>query len=321
MSRRLLILAALAAAAPASAQPATDSSPWARGVSEDSKQRAHALLEQGNQLLLAARLKEAVASYEQALAAWDHPAIRFNLVRALIGLDKPLEAAEHLEKALAFGAAPLEEQVYSEALNYQRLLRMQIATVTITCDQPGVSLALDGTEAVACPGSRAVRVLPGKHRLVGTGPGLMTASQELIVAGGTTTPASLHLHPFGSNERRWATWKPWTVAGAGVAVVGLGIVFNVLARSARDELDTKTALHCNVRGCPTDEYEELGLADLEAQMRTRNRISIVSLGVGGAAVVTGGVMILLNRAPLRRAERITVIAPRGGLGLAVRGSF
>lgn len=321
MSRRLLILVAFAAVAPAHAQPATDSAPWARGVSEENKQRAHALLEQGNQLLLASKLKEAVAIYEQALAAWDHPAIRFNLVRALIGLDKPLEAAEQLEKALAFGAAPLEDQVYGEALNYQRLLRGQIATVAITCDQPGVALALDGTEAVTCPGSREVRVLPGTHRLVGTGRGLMTASQELIVTGGSTTPATLRLYPLVEGERRWASWQPWTIAGSGAVVLGVGIAFNLMARSARSELEEQTALRCNVRGCSPEDYRALGLADLEDRVRTRNTISMITLGIGGAAAITGGVMILLNRAPLRRQERITLIAPRGGVGLAVTGSF
>ena len=66
--------------------------------------------------------REALAKYEDAVAVWDHPAIRFNMVRALIALDRPLEAYENLEKALAYGKDPLEDQVYSEAQNYQRLL-------------------------------------------------------------------------------------------------------------------------------------------------------------------------------------------------------
>ena len=58
--------------------------PWARGVSKERRAKAQALLERGNTAFLANRFKEALELYEEAVAAWDHPAIRFNAVRALV---------------------------------------------------------------------------------------------------------------------------------------------------------------------------------------------------------------------------------------------
>jgi tetratricopeptide (TPR) repeat protein len=100
--------------------PAHADSPWAEGVTDDQKLRAKALLDAGNALLIEKKYVEALEKYTAAVAVWDHPAIRFNMVRCEIQLGKNLEAYEDLEKSLRYGAAPLEETVYNEAVGYQR---------------------------------------------------------------------------------------------------------------------------------------------------------------------------------------------------------
>lgn len=321
MSRRLLIALVLAATASptASAQP-TDS-PWARGVSEARKQRARELLDRGNAALLASRPREAVTFYEQALAAWDHPGIRVNLVKALIALDKIVPAAEHLERALAYGAAPLDDQVYQEALNYQRLLRTQTGTIALSCEQAGVAIKLDGAEALRCPGRREVRALPGSHVVVATGAGLLTLSRDVVVNGGARLDVPVRLQTLAEGQRRWPAWLPWTVAGAGGVVAGVGLGFNLAARRADDELAERVARECSVQGCAPDRYRELGLAALEDTVQTRNRVSLIAIGVGGALVIAGGVMSLVNRRPLREVPAVSVIPAGDGVGLAVGGGF
>jgi len=323
MSRRLLIglvIALVGADANVAHADAADS-PWSRGVTEDQKRAAKQLLEQGNQLMLVSKFKEAVPIYERALASWDHPAIRFNLVKALIGLDKVLEAADNLDKALAYGAAPLEDQVYNEALNYQRLLKNQIATIELRCDQAGVLLTLDGKQALACPGARDVRTLPGRHVLVGTAPGLLTESRDLTVLGGSRSTESVHLLGFAESPRRWAVWKPWLVVGVGAGIVATGVVFNVVARSNRDDLHARTEAGCSVRGCDPARYEELGLRALEDRVTAYNTISLVALGVGGAAVIAGGVLVALNRAPVLEARRVAVQPTTTSITVTVGGTF
>lgn len=90
------------------------------GVSETKKAEAGRLLEHGNALFLDKNYTAALAKYREAVAAWDHPAIRFNIVRCLIQLDRPVEAGENLQTTLRYGAAPLEDAVYTEALAYAR---------------------------------------------------------------------------------------------------------------------------------------------------------------------------------------------------------
>lgn len=316
MSRRLLIALVLAHTAVAVAED----SPWSRGVSDEQKKTAQDLLEQGNQLMLASKFKEAVPIYERALASWDHPAIRFNLVKALIGLDKVLEAADNLDKALAYGAAPLEDQVYSEALNYKRLLDKQIAIIEVRCDQPGVMLGLDGKTALTCPGTRELRVLPGEHTAVGAGPGFVTQVHQTSVLGGTRTTEMFHLREPGELVRRWAVWKPWVVVGAGAAVTVTGVVFNVLARNRRDDLHERAESQCSVRGCDPARYEELGLAALEERVNRYNTVSLIALGVGGAGLVAGGILVAFNRAPVD-VQRVAVTPSASGVTVTVGGSF
>jgi hypothetical protein len=320
MRRRLLIALAFLAHVSV-AHGDTRDSPWSRGVTDAQKKTAQDLLEQGNQLMLASRFKEAVPIYERALASWDHPAIRFNLVKALIGLDKVLEASENLDKALAYGADPLEEQVYSDALNYQRLLKNQIATIEVRCDQPGVQVGLDGKVALAsCPGSREIRVLPGQHSIVGAGPSFVTRVTSVTVIGGAHEIEAIHLHVQGEEQRRWATWKPWVVVGSGAAIATAGVIFNVMARSERDDLHARTAAECGVRGCDADRYEELGLRTLEDRVTTYSTVSLIALGIGGASVIAGGVLVALNRVPTE-APRVALQPSPTGITVTVGGSF
>src|ERR1044071_9661205 len=128
----------LALAMPAAAQP------WAQGVSDTQKAQAQKKLEEGNGLFLSRKYKEALEADEAATASWDHPAIRFNMVRCLIQLDRPVEASDELNKALKYGKDPFDQAIYNEALNYQKLLASQIAEVEISCKQGGAKVTLDG---------------------------------------------------------------------------------------------------------------------------------------------------------------------------------
>src|SRR5512144_2903101 len=127
--RALAVMAAFAVA-PGRAHA---ESPWSVGVTEEQKAKSKELLDAGNALLLDKKYVEALDKYTAAVQVWDHPAIRFNMVRCLVQLGRNLEAYEDLEKALKYGQAPLEETVYAEALAYQKLLSTQIGDIKVTC--------------------------------------------------------------------------------------------------------------------------------------------------------------------------------------------
>jgi hypothetical protein len=297
-----------------------DDSPWSRGVSAAQKATAQALLEQGNDLFVQNQYKDALAKYQDAVASWDHPAIRFNMVRALIALDRPLDAYDNLQKALAYGKDPLEDQVYAEALNYQILLEGQIATLSVQCKQDGVQISIDGEAFLSCPGAKSERILPGSHAVVGKKDGYMTSTQDVTMLPGKTAPIDVQLESIQQATRtrtRWATWKPWAVAGGGLVFGGLGVLVDLQASSDMNAYESEVATQCAEKGCPA------GMAPLgESRALLENRVAIGIMAVGGAVVAAGVTMVILNRPQTYIPEAtVTPIVGAGGGGVMLSGHF
>lgn len=297
--------------------------PWAAGVSADRKARAKKLLDEGNELFLKNKHVDALARYQAALAVWDHPAIRFNIVRTLIALDRVLEANEHLIAALRYGSQPLEEQVYVEALNYQRLLQKRLGVLELRCEQSGVALKVD-TTTIACPATRQITTEPGPHVVVATGDGYQPASHDVLVFPEKTASLTITLDRVGEvpmeERRRWAAWKPWVVLGAGGTTLLAGVLLDRSARSDRDALDRSVSLTCASR-CSDAQYAQLGFARQESRIRTLSTSSLVTLGVGGAVVTTGVVLVLMNRPTLRPRLTPHVELGAGAITLGLAGEL
>jgi hypothetical protein len=331
----LIASVVLACAAPAAAQTvpeaapeaAAEEPPWARGVTAEQRAAAQRLLEDGNELFLRARHREALARYQEALASWDHPAIRFNIVRALIYLDRPVEAFENLELALRYGAAPLEEQVYAEAQGYQRLLRGRIAELAVRCAQPDVTITVDGKDFVRCPGSHAARLLPGTHQVVGKRAGYLTVTRDVVVMPGQRHDVDLRLPSLAeatTTERRWAPWKPWAVVGAGAVTAGLGVLLELQARRDYERYRGDLADLCSERPC-SDADLPGATRDLADRARLEEGIAISAMAVGGAAIVGGVALVILNRPiavlPESRALSLVPTVTPDGVGASVAGRF
>lgn len=316
--------------APAPPSPPQDDTPWGKGVTAERKAAAEQLLGEGNALFVQNRFREALAKYEQATAQWDHPAIHFNIVRTLISLERPLDAQVSLEKALAHGEAPLDEH-YTEALNYKRLIASQVGTLEISCKQPGVRVKLDGTDVLACPGTASRRVLPGPHVVVGSKAGHQTETKDVVLVGGNQLPVRIELITIAQAtvyKTRWASWKPWAVAGGGVLVAGIGYLLQLQAESELDQLERSITATCPPSGCTEERYDELGHASTESRIKLQNRIAIGTMVGGGAIVVAGIVAVLLNRPKPYIKERQQPMTARvrpsittSGAGLSLEGRF
>ncbi|HEY5949443.1 MAG TPA: hypothetical protein VIV40_28305 [Kofleriaceae bacterium] len=298
-----------------------DDKPWVTGVSEQDKAAAKALLDRGNAKFVDKDYVGALELYTQAVAKWEHPAIRFNMVRCLIQLDRTVEANDNLQRALAYGAAPLEEAVYSEALAYQKLLANQVATIEVRCDQPGVKIALDGQPLVDCPGTKQQRVKPGRHQLVGAKAGFLTKTSDVFAVGGGTEQVALSLAPLeraGVLVHRWPTWMPWVVVGAGLTVSAVGGLIEYQSFQTMDEYDHALVAACLDTGCGTDRPVPANVQDLKDRAHLQNTLAIGALVTGAATVVAGGVLIYLNRA--RTVYPTAEVVPQGAT-ISLRASF
>lgn len=290
----MLLLALVSVAGPARADDSTP--PWATGVSQGQKDRAQQLLTEGNELFVARKIKLAEAKYRQALAAWNHPAIRFNLVRTLVERERFVDAHENLQLALAHGAGPFEAHVYREALRYRTLLAGRVAQIAVACARAGVAVSLDGRPLMVCPGTVTKLVEPGVHPVVARKPGFVPYAREVLVLGGKTARVKVQMVSVADatiTRRRWRRWKPWAVIGGGVLVAGIGGLLQLKAQRDFAKFGDEITRLCVDSGCAPDELPA-PVRDLESQARLENQVAIGTIAVGAAAVITGVVMTILN---------------------------
>jgi tetratricopeptide (TPR) repeat protein len=308
--------AALLALLISTAAHADAPSPWAVGVSDARKADAKRALDEGNALFLKKEYSAALAQYQAAIAAWDHPAIRFNVVRCLIQLDRPVEAADNLKLALAYGAAPLEEAVYAEALAYEKLLANQIGELVITCGDD-MKVTVDGQPIAACPTTESRRVKPGGHQIVGEKPGFLTRTFEVVIVGGTQQTVDVKLERLGRAghiEHRWSQWIPWVVFGSGFAVIGGGALLDLSAAADMDSYDRSVKQQCPTRACDASMLP----TELRDKAEMKSNVAVGVMVLGAATVAAGGVMLYMNRGRTVYPE----VAPApAGATIGVSGRF
>lgn len=321
MTRALAVAAAVGlafAAAPARA----DEPAWYRGVPKDKQARAYELFKKGNKFFEQNEYAKAAELYLEALAIWDHPGIHFNLVVSLVNLDRLLEAYAHLEGAMKYGIPGLETPTrFKEAQTYKVLLEGRLVTFTAETTQDGVEVTLDGK--LLAKGKPTI-VMPGAHALVATKPGFETMTKNLTLLGGAVTE-HIVLAPRQRRVkvvRRYRTWMPWTVVGIGAGVSLAGGATMLLARRHQDRFEDQFAAACP-DGCA---LEEPG-TDVDWGLRDRatleNRIGLGVLAAGGAALVTGLVLVALNspREVELRDPIVTVTATPTDVGVTWLGRF
>jgi len=287
--------------------------PWKVGVTENQIAQAKQVLDEATDLFVEHRYPEALERFRAALAIWDHPALRFDIVRCLIQLDRPLEAADNLEHALAYGKAALPGTTYEQALEFQKLLANQIGVLAIHCREPDVAIRVDGRELGRCPLDQTIRVEPGDHFVVGSKRGFLTETRTAEVFGGKRADvaiAPVSLMKAAVEVRRWHAAVPWSVLGAGLAVAGVGGLLRLQATDDMAAYDTAIRLDCRTTGCSTTMVDR----ELNVRARHENDAAVVVGSVGAAAAIVGGVLLYLNRTH-------TIYPTVEGNAIGVRGAF
>jgi len=267
--------------------------PWAEGVDAEHQTRALDLFREGNVYFAKNEYAAAVGYYREALEAWDHPAVHGNLAVALINLEQPLKALDHLDAALRWGPDPLDPGVYQQLETNRSMLHAQLARVEIGCE-PVMEVSLDG-EPVTCPAA-ARYALPGPHQVVARQADHLTMAKSFEAPAGQLTQVGVTLVPLSEAteyERRYPEWVPWTVAGAGVAVTLVGALLNASAVADIDKYDREIARSCP-DGCVYDDLPE-AVRDLQSRATWERRAAATSFVLGGAALVTGATLVYLNR--------------------------
>ena len=321
------------ATAPAS-QPSGEPKPWAKGVSKQDQDEALVLFRQGNKLFADEKHSEAAKKYEQALEHWDHPSIRYNMVECLVNAGRNLEAFNHLEAAMRYGAAPLGPKLFRQAKTYLNILKQGLARVRVICKVPGARVTLDGKPLFTGPGEATRRLQPGLHALVATRRGYITTARQANLPAGKLTAVTLTLVPRKPEvvmERRWERrWVPWAVLGAGAGLALVALPLYLLAAGDYADYQDQFKTLCSDRpagGCDpatltgADKQTWSDMVDLEGQADAKYYSSIGLLATGSALAAAGVVLVILNqpravkRGPAPSPASLPVkvsLTPRGG---------
>jgi hypothetical protein len=310
--------------------------PWAQGISETEQDIARALFAQGNQLLNDGLFSQATRSYRDALRHWDHPGIHYNYALALFTLDQPLETRSQLIAASEFGPAPLGEERFRNVQRYRLLVERQLASIDLRCDAPGAVVSLDGKSLFVAPGHYEGMVLPGAHTVLASKPRYLDDERHLTLLPGKPGAAVLELYTAAEltrTRRLWPGWVPPMITAASAALTLAGGVLSIVASKRFDSYDAAVQQTCGTAGCPAEAPSVRELERRRDRAETLDMTGKLMLAVGGATLLSGLVLMYLNRSeeyriePLRREPKLTPslsISPLVNFstrGVVARGAF
>lgn len=297
-------------AAPTALEPALESRPWAEGVSDAEQAAANALYVAGNDQFTDSQYAQALIRYREALQHWDHPAIRYNMAICLIHLDQLVEAREHLEHSLAYGAAPLRGDTYREGLTHRRLLDAQLARLQIICHEPDAKVALDGKVLLTGRGTTELFLLPGEHQLTATKPGFTAALKTVVLVAG-----KLAFHEIDPTPEVEVTppvvvtpWEHWNhLAIGGGAVFAAGALVYAIARSTFSAYDSEFARICPT-GCDRVTAQRFPALRAKKDLAENERIVAYGLlGTGLAVALTAGLGFIADYGSVREKQKLKVV--------------
>lgn len=270
--------------------------PWAAGIAPEKQKAALARFREANEMLNNGLFARASEAYKQALAHWQHPAIHYNLALALMNVDQPIEAYESLQKAIVYGEAPLEKDKFDHAKEYMLLLEKQIANIEVSCDKAGAKVSVDGKEVFVAPGTYKARVRIGRHTFVAEKTGYSTRINAPFIGPGENFRIELKLYTaeeLTRHTRRWqATWMPYAVLGAGIALGLGGVALELSATASYNEYD-KAVAACNMNnlGCQTTG----DITSIRDSGDTKKTLGYIAYGAAGVTIGAGVLLAILNR--------------------------
>jgi len=276
----------------------TGDEPWYPQVSASVRQRAQALFAQAidkHQQLLRG---DALVLYEQALALWDNPDIRWNLALVLEDLGQYLRAYQELDSAQRWGAALGTERLRGVRDRMAALETTRLARIEAVREEPGAEIKLDGEPWPRRAGLRSKLVLPGEHYIAAHKPGYFPVTRSVSVKAGQQARVALPMDEDRLFEtRRWRGWKPWAMVGAGIAVTAVGAGLEWWAF-----VQQNAAMDALMHGCDTELCEPASTPGLYDRGKLKNQLAVGAFVAGGTAVAVGLALAWLNQPRARRTE-------------------
>jgi hypothetical protein len=174
--------------------------------------------------------------------------------------------------------------------------------IHVTATAPSIVVKRDDTVVDPAALDVEIPVDPGEHVISAEAPDRAPFRVTHTIAEGAhdsvevpelAMPLAVPPPPVDNTpRRRWARWVPWAVVGGGVAFAVAGAIFLWRSGDDQDTYDSRVATEC-MTGCSGALADELhGIQD---RANLEKGLAIGGLAVGGAALVTGAVLVIMNR--------------------------
>lgn len=316
----LALALASSAATPARAEPPAQA-PSAEGQAEARRSAAKEKFEQGVAAYKAQRYQDAVKLFLEADAIQPSAALSFNVARSFEKLDDTSGALRWYRDFLrrspqADNAADVRAKVTTLAAT---LSQNGVQQLSVLSEPAGATVLLDEQNVGVTPITR--EIAPGKHRLLLRLSGYVDKRAEVQLEPQTPQDLRLQLEA-AAPAAPVSVPLPANAAGAPDQGPRFGVVPYVLMGAGAASLLGALGFELSRRSADTA-AEEAPQNEFEARydtMESRQTTARVLAGVGGALLVAGGVLFVvdLQRKP---GPGVALACDGLGCGLMAKGSF
>lgn len=159
----------------------------------DERGRAREHYDRAIELLKQSEYQKALEELKTAYDLHPHYAVLYNLGMTYAALDKPLEAADHLERYLREGGTALAEDRRAETERTLAAQTRKLGRLELGVEPVGARVTVDGVARGSAPLSGPVRVLPGKRSVVVELEGYRSEKRTVDASAGQLLPVPIAL--------------------------------------------------------------------------------------------------------------------------------
>ena len=290
---RSVLLVSLAAAALARAEPSFAEEPRTSGDTnlERRQAKAKAKYQQGVEAYSADSYADAVELFLEADRLAPSAPLSFNVARSYQNLGDEAGALRWYRDYLrrdpkAKNAEDVRDTIATLATS---LIKRGVQQLSVLSDPAGATVSIDGRPLGVAPWTG--EIAPGKHHVMLTLRGYVDVQRDIALPAGEPIDVTLPMQKSelvaaapaqGGEGARGPELGPlpWLALGVGAVSLGGALTFEIMRRSAESD----------ARGAASQlSYQSA----LETEQSRRDAARVL-LGVGGAFVVAGGVLLLID---------------------------